>query len=400
MPFSAVSSPTRTPEFFPVHLRPDKRLLIISHTPHYHHEGRWLGWGPTVREIDHLARLFSSVTHLAPAFPGRPPESALPYESPRIRLHAVSPAGGNRLRDKLNILVRYPSYVRQMRKELRKADAVHVRAPANISLLAMLLLSVIKHPKIRWFKYAGNWKPRHPDAWSYAVQRHWLSTRLHQGSVTVNGSWPDQPSHVTSFLNPCLTNEELGLAKAQAECKRLPTNPRLIFVGRIETEKGAGRALDVLRQLHQGGHTATIDFVGDGPQKQSMEAEAENLGLARFTFFHGWKARTALGPLYAQSHFMIMPCNSSEGWPKVLSEAMAHGVVPLAGNVSSIPQLLASFRCGKALDPLNITAFTDAVLGYLMQTEDWKRESEAAVLAAERFTYDRYLNSVRQLLNL
>jgi hypothetical protein len=43
------------------------RLLIISHTPHYHRDGEIVGWGATVREIDHLAALFESVVHIAPA---------------------------------------------------------------------------------------------------------------------------------------------------------------------------------------------------------------------------------------------------------------------------------------------------------------------------------------------
>jgi len=84
------------------------RLLIVSHTPHYYREGEIVGWGATVREIDHLATLFESVVHIAPLHHEPAPASAMAYESGRVRLHEVRPAGGERLRDKLSIFLRYP----------------------------------------------------------------------------------------------------------------------------------------------------------------------------------------------------------------------------------------------------------------------------------------------------
>ena len=47
------------------------RLLIVSHTPHYRAAGQLVGWGPTVRELDHLAELFAEVVHVAPVYDGR-----------------------------------------------------------------------------------------------------------------------------------------------------------------------------------------------------------------------------------------------------------------------------------------------------------------------------------------
>ena len=62
-----------------------------------------------MREIDHLAQLFDPVVHVAPLHAEHAPESALAYESPRVRLRAVRPAGGEQWRDKLTVLARYPS---------------------------------------------------------------------------------------------------------------------------------------------------------------------------------------------------------------------------------------------------------------------------------------------------
>src|SRR5687767_2012317 len=118
------------------------RLLIISNMAHYLRHGQVVGWGPTVQEIDHLAELFDEVVHIACLHSSEAPASALPYSSARVTLVPVPPAGGKGLGAKLNILRHSPLYARMILRQLSRADVVHVRCPANISLLAIFLLGL------------------------------------------------------------------------------------------------------------------------------------------------------------------------------------------------------------------------------------------------------------------
>ena len=95
------------------------KLLIISHTEHYKKDGTIVGWGPTIREVNYLARLFDEVVHVATLQGGPAPDSALPYDFDKIRFSPVPASGGNRLVDKLSILVQYPRYLWTILKELR-----------------------------------------------------------------------------------------------------------------------------------------------------------------------------------------------------------------------------------------------------------------------------------------
>jgi glycosyltransferase involved in cell wall biosynthesis len=369
--------------------------------PHHRRDGVVVGWGPTVHEIDHLTEIFEEVRHVGLLHPGEAPTSALPYRSPRVTFIPAPPAGGNRLADKLNILLRYPGYWRLMLRELRRRpDVVHVRCPDNISLLAIVLLTLLRRPRVRWVKYAGNWRPDQPEPWSYTFQRRWLEKNRHRGLVTVNGRWPGQPGHIHSFINPCLTDAEIAGAQAAAEAKSLGTPLRLICVGRLETAKGVGRALEIAARLRHEGVELTFDLVGDGPERSEFEARARALGLADVATFHGWLPRPALAPLYARSHVMLFPTSASEGWPKVLSEAMAYGVVPLAGSVSCIGQFLGEFQTGQAIPAERLDDYVAAIRRYLEQPARWKADSERAVLGAAHFTYPRYLDAVRDLLGV
>lgn len=376
------------------------RLLIISGMPHYVREGQIVGWGPTAQEISHLAELFEEIRHVAPLHTDPAPALALPYGSDRITFVRVPPAGGKKLPDKLKILAVYPDYLRTILKELRKADVVHVRCPDNISLLAIVALMFVCRPRVRWVKYAGNWRPGQFESWSYAFQRWWLERGLHRGLVTVNGHWPNQPRHVSSFINPCFTDEELDEARSAAQSKPLSSPLRLIYVGRLETEKGVGRALQILSKLRQAGREVTLDLIGDGPERVRFEEQAAALGLGQTARFHGWLAPTALRPLYARSHIMLFPTSASEGWPKVLSEAMAYGVVPIAGNVSCIGQFLDSFMTGRVVEPENLDEFCQTVGRYIADPALWKEHSCNAIAGAASFTYSCYLKAVRNLLKM
>lgn len=364
------------------------RLLIVSHTAHSWGEGGVLGWGPTVREVDFLAQAFDSVTHLACLHPAPPPPSALPYRSGKVRFVAVPPAGGSRLREKLRALLSLPVYGRAVASLLPAADVVHVRAPHALAFAALVLLA-LDRGKPRWVKYGGSWAPGEARTAGFALQRAWLKAGLSSGPVTVNGRWPDQPAHVFSLDNPCLSLAEVRAARPAALRKRLERPLRLVFAGRLEQAKGAQVALEALARLSARGE-ARLDVLGDGPERGRLERQSEALRSAGRVTFHGWVSPEQVHEFLAQAHFLLHP-SAREGWPKALGEAMAHGAVPVAGAVSAIPQVLEESGAGLAYPPGEAAGFAEGIAALAGDAQRWKAMSLAGVAAAPRFTYERYL---------
>lgn len=375
------------------------RLVIISDMAHYRSDIGIVGWGPTVQEIDHLAQIFDTIEHVACLHPGPAPHSALPYQSNNVRVIGVPPSGGRGLVAKLGILRRLPHYANIIVTALRSADVVHVRAPAHISFLAVLLLRLRSKPPRRWFKYAGNWHPEGSEPWSYWLQRFYLSKGRHRGLVTVNGSWPNQPSHVITFFNPCLTDAELETGMEAAAGKTLTQPLRLLFVGRTNEAKGVGRLMEICSRLVELGVDFKLDLIGDAPQRADYERIAIGRRLADKLQFHGWLPRPSLEGYYRRAHLLVLP-SKTEGWPKVLSEGMAHGVVPMASAVGAIPQTLAEFGIGCCLPSHDVAGFSRAIAGYCSAPGRWQQESQAAVRAARNFSYTNYVAAVRSLLAL
>jgi glycosyltransferase involved in cell wall biosynthesis len=375
-------------------------LLVISHTAHHRRDGQIVGWGPTVKEIRWLARAFDRVTHLACLHDGPAPDSALPYDTDKVRLELVPPSGGLTIAEKAKVLLLSPRYVRAVRACLKSADVVQVRCPGSVSLYGMPTVSSWSGPK--WAKYAGNWAETGRIAVSHRFQRWWLRKGLFRGPVTVNGRWSQQPEHVYSFDNPSLTLREVEQARSLVRAKRLRLPIRLAFVGRTATAKGLGVALQVVGRLRDGapgmpGLDLTLDVLGDGPERPRFERQCRELGLDAVVRFHGWVVHEQVCTVLRGVHMILLP-SQTEGWPKVLSEAMAYGVVPISSRVSAIPQILAEVGSGVALAPDDVPGYVQAIYKIVDQPRLWEEMVEAGLRAALRFTYERYLMRLDAML--
>lgn len=376
---------------------PSARLLIISHTPHYRSERGVVGWAPTVREIDHLASRFASVRHIACLYSAIAPASAIAYAQSNVQLVPVPPAGAEGFVGKLDVLRVSPNYVTTIARELEDADVVHVRAPANIALIAMLVLRARRRRIPCWFKYAGDWSPANRESMSYTAQRWWLSNVAHRGIVTVNGSWPDQPPFVRTFVNPSLDDAQLVAGRESAAARSASLPLRLVYVGALTEGKGAARALDVLEQVRADGVDARMELAGDGGARGSLERRISERSLDNYVSLLGWQSTAAVHAAYARAHIIVHP-SSTEGWPKVLSEAMAHGVVPVASDVGSIAQTLDLIGAGKTFPPTDVAGFARAIVRYAHSPSLLSEESRRALAGAERFSFRAYLEAVDRLL--
>ena len=325
-------------------------LAIISHTEHYTApDGTLVGWSPTVNEINHLLELFDSIVHLAMYQEGPAPKSVMAYTSDRIQFIPLPLVGGPNFRDKIKVLWHAPRVISRVSKVLKQVDWFQLRTPTGIGVFLIPYLTLFSRQK-GWYKYAGNWNQANPPL-GYAFQR-WLLK--HQSrKVTINGRWPDQPQHCLSFENPCLTDADLAEGRRVKQQKSIVGPLTLCFVGRMEAEKGVGRILDALQHLSQieRQRIKAVHFVGDGKSMADYKLRATEIPVN--ILFHGTLSRTEVFDIYKVSHAILMPTTASEGFPKVLAEAMAFGCIPMVSGMSSIGQYIKHGEQGFLLDPID-----------------------------------------------
>ena len=102
---------------------------------------------------------------------------------------------------------------------------------------------------------------------------------------------------------------------------------------------------------------------------------------------------------YAYSHVLVLT-SESEGFPKVISEAMAFGCVPVVTSVGAIPEVLNHGDQAILTDPLNCVNETVNFLNsFLVDRAEYETLSKKAYLyAKEEFDTNRFNNEWRTLI--
>jgi len=134
----------------------------------------------------------------------------------------------------------------------------------------------------------------------------------------------------------------------------------IVSAGRMMPQKDFGLALATLAAL---GTAWRMDLLGDGRERERLEAEAAKLGVTPRVTFHGHVADTS--PFLATAGVFL--CTSRyEGYPAVLIEALAAGTPVVTTPCSpAVPEIVSDASFGKvaAPNPEALAAAVRAVAG-------------------------------------
>ncbi len=176
------------------------------------------------------------------------------------------------------------------------------------------------------------------------MERNWLRC-----PVTINGKWPGQPTHCKSFENPCLSLVQYNTGQDVTTNKQIKSPFTLIFVGRVSKEKGIDLLIDSIQNLRKE-FIAKIHIVGDGPLLTPLQNKLDKFNIN--SEFHGFIAQEKIYRLLIDSDFIILP-SRSEGFPKVIAEALNFGCIPVVTEVGSIPHYIKDNVNGFTLTNVN-----------------------------------------------
>ncbi len=157
------------------------------------------------------------------------------------------------------------------------------------------------------------------------------------------------------------------------------SGPVLLSVGHLIERKGHEYAIGALTKLRH----ATLLIAGEGPERKSLEALAENLGVAERVRFLGAIAHEDLQGIYVAADVLIL-ASSREGWPNVLLEAMACGTPAVATNSWGNPEVISAPEAGALLKSRSAEGVADALETLLANAPD----RNATRAYAERFSWD------------
>lgn len=124
---------------------------------------------------------------------------------------------------------------------------------------------------------------------------------------------------------------DLDLWRARAPmAQKEDTRPvRFVFMGRLIDLKRVDVMIEAVSRMTE--KLAIVDIIGDGDQRQSLEALVHDLGLSHRINFIGWLSQAECSAHLAQADALVLPSIHECGGAVVL-EAMSCGLPAIATN--------------------------------------------------------------------
>ena len=173
--------------------------------------------------------------------------------------------------------------------------------------------------------------------------------------------------------------------------------PLVLAIGRLSSEKAHIDLINAFQHL-QSDHSelnAKLVIVGDGPERENLEAAVRSKGLDGRVHFAGQMSNVR--PYYAAADLLALPSHS-EGSPYVLLEAMAARVAVVATAVGGVPEMVEDEESAllvSARDPQRMAASIARVL----KDAELKRTltMNASALIMTRYSPETYVRSLVEI---
>jgi 2-deoxystreptamine N-acetyl-D-glucosaminyltransferase/2-deoxystreptamine glucosyltransferase len=167
----------------------------------------------------------------------------------------------------------------------------------------------------------------------------------------------------------------------------------LIIACRQDKEKGTGVVIESLPLILRDFPQASLDVVGDGQALGKFNETAAALGVTDRITFHGKVDHDEVIRLLQQADLFCYPTTASEGFPKVVLEALACGLPVVTTPVSVLSQLIGT-GCGLIIEEATPTAVARAVRECLSQPERYRMMSATARHTAQQYSLERWRDTI------
>jgi glycosyltransferase involved in cell wall biosynthesis len=168
----------------------------------------------------------------------------------------------------------------------------------------------------------------------------------------------------------------------------------ILAVGRLSKEKAQIDLLRAFKNLHDTNPdiNAKIVIVGDGPEREDLEAAAASLGLRARVVFAGQVKNVEV--YYASADVLVNPSHS-EGSPYVLLEAMAANLPIVATAVGGVPEMVENDSTALLVPAGDPSAMADAIARVLGDEQLAQRlAASASTLGSFRFSPESHVLSL------
>ena len=160
--------------------------------------------------------------------------------------------------------------------------------------------------------------------------------------------------------------------------------PELLFVGRLEYEKGVHDAIAALPRIRRANPGTTLTIAGDGTQQDWLVEQARKHRVLKVTRFVGRLDHAELLAALHRADAAVLPSHY-EPFGLVALEAAAAGTPLVTSNIGGLGEAVINGETGMSCPPRDVARLAEAVGAVLDDPAAAQRRARAA---RERLTSD------------
>ena len=369
------------------------KLAIITHAEHIFYKEQWYAYAPYVREMNLWTQKAQSVSILAPQREVVPGVIELPYRHEAITFYKIPRVSLKSFPNILRSFFYAPYILIKIWMVMYRADHIHLRCPGNIGLLGCLV-QILFPGKKKTAKYAGNWDPNAKQPVSYRFQKWLLSNTFltRNMQVIVYGDWPGQTENIKAFFTASYSKNK----STTAVYRSFHEPYQFMFAGSLVSGKRPVFALQLVHRLIKLGFDCKLDVYGEGEERKRMASYIHENSLETNITLHGNRPSEELERAYQRAHFLILP-SKSEGWPKVVAEAMFWGCIPVVTSISCVPWMLDNGKRGILINA-ELKSDLDQLRSWLEKPDQLSEMSGKAKEWSVQYTLETFETEIQKLL--
>jgi glycosyltransferase involved in cell wall biosynthesis len=369
-------------------------FCIITHVNHGYTNNSFYAYSPYVREMNIWSKQFEKVILVAPLNLENKTVIEEFYSHTDIDFKEVTAFNFLTVGALFKTLVQLPKIGLTIFLAMKHSDHIHLRCPGNMGLLSCFI-QIFFPSKIKTAKYAGNWDLKAKQPLSYKLQKWILKNTFLTRNMTVlvYGEWENSSKNIKPFF----TASYYEIDKIEVKPRTLNGKISFLFVGTLSNGKQPLYAIQLLEELHKKGIEVQLTIYGEGSERAKLENYISVHQLESIVFLKGNQNQECIKKSYIENHFVILP-SLSEGWPKVVAEAMFWGCLPLASKVSCVPNMLDNGARGLLLE-LNLKEDVQNIESILKDNNVYLNKVNKAINWSRNYTMDIFESEIKQLLH-
>lgn len=376
------------------------RLAVVSHKVCQRDENSPSGFaadGGFPLQIEAISELFDRTKIIMPFRDSAENTGVSPLKGKKLEIRPLPDLQGKSWRRKFNFPVWFSKNAQIIWREIKCADAVHAPIPGDVGTIGLFFAMLQRKPL--FVRHCGNWLVQTTAAeqfWKWMIEKFAGGRNV----MLVTGGSNNPPSaknpNVKWIFSTSLRNTQI----AETKSKKLPADGKLklLIACRQEERKGTDVVIESLPKILDKFPGATLDVVGGGSLLGKFRQKAKELQVQDKVTFYGKIEQSRVVEVMKKAHVFCFPTSASEGFPKVVIEALACGLPVITTRVSVLPKLIGDEGGGILLDSPTSENLAEAVSDLCGNVEFYEKMSARAIGTARNYSLENWRDFIDENL--